>query len=180
MTPLELDLGYTVKYNPVPSGVSLCKGLYLTVYFLSCPYTDTVLGQCVQYSVPSQCVQCSVPGQCVQCSVPGQCVQCSLPGQCVQCLVPGQCVQYSAPGQCVQYSVPGQCVQCAVPGQCILVSTLDHVPYKAISRWNTGPHHHLKFFKVHTTPPPTVMYSKQDNITTFPALQYMWPHYQLQ
>ena len=37
MSVLELDLGYTVKYNPLLSG----KGLYLTVYPLSHPYTHT-------------------------------------------------------------------------------------------------------------------------------------------
>ena len=38
MSVLGLDLGYTVKYNPLPSG----KGLYLTVYPSSRPNTDTV------------------------------------------------------------------------------------------------------------------------------------------
>ena len=38
MSVLGLDSGYTVKYNPLPSG----KGLYLTVYPLSRPNTDTV------------------------------------------------------------------------------------------------------------------------------------------
>ena len=46
MSVLGLDLGYTVKYNPLPSGVpsgtSSCKGLYLFVYPSSCPNTDTV------------------------------------------------------------------------------------------------------------------------------------------
>ena len=38
MSVLGQDLGYTVKYNPLPSG----KGLYLTVYPSSRPNTDTV------------------------------------------------------------------------------------------------------------------------------------------
>ena len=38
MSVLGLNSGYTVKYNPLPSG----KGLYLTVYPSSRPNTDTV------------------------------------------------------------------------------------------------------------------------------------------
>ena len=38
MSVLGLEVGYTVKYNPLPSG----KGLYLTIYPLSRPNTDTV------------------------------------------------------------------------------------------------------------------------------------------
>ena len=38
MSVLGLNSGYTVKYNPLPSG----KGLYLTIYLSSCPNTDTV------------------------------------------------------------------------------------------------------------------------------------------
>ena len=46
---LGLDSGYTVKYSPPPLevisgfalGNSLSGGLYLTVYPLSCPNTDT-------------------------------------------------------------------------------------------------------------------------------------------
>ena len=38
MFVLRLNLGYTVKYNPVPSG----KEVYFTVYLLSLPYTDTL------------------------------------------------------------------------------------------------------------------------------------------
>ena len=41
MSVLGLDSGYTVKYNPLPSG----KGLYLTLYPLSRPNTDTVYAQ---------------------------------------------------------------------------------------------------------------------------------------
>ena len=37
MSVLGLDSGYTVKYNPLPSG----KGLYLTVYPMYRPNTDT-------------------------------------------------------------------------------------------------------------------------------------------
>ena len=51
MSVLGLDLGYTVKYNPclqefpwaLPSGAPSGKGLYLTVYPLSRPNTDTVV-----------------------------------------------------------------------------------------------------------------------------------------
>ena len=50
MSVLGLDSGYTVKYNPLPSGdpwpspsgTPSGKGLYLTVYPSSCPNTDTV------------------------------------------------------------------------------------------------------------------------------------------
>ena len=46
MSVLGLDSGYTVKYNPLPSGVPSgtpsCKGLYLIEYPSSCPNTDTV------------------------------------------------------------------------------------------------------------------------------------------
>ena len=50
MSVLGLDLGYTVKYNPLPSGVpqpsslgtASGKGLYLTAYPSSRPITDTV------------------------------------------------------------------------------------------------------------------------------------------
>ena len=46
MSILGLDSGYTVKYNPLPSGVPSGtpsgKGLYLTVYPSSRPNTDTV------------------------------------------------------------------------------------------------------------------------------------------
>ena len=50
MSVLGLNSGYTVKYNPLPSGVPSAspwgtpsgKGLYLTVYPLSRPNTDTV------------------------------------------------------------------------------------------------------------------------------------------
>ena len=45
MSVLGLDSGYTFNYNPLPSGVpsgtTLGKGLYLTVYPLSCPNTDS-------------------------------------------------------------------------------------------------------------------------------------------
>ena len=51
MSVLGLNSGYTIKYNPLPSGVPSGlalrtvsgKGLYLTVYPSSCPNTDTVL-----------------------------------------------------------------------------------------------------------------------------------------
>ena len=46
MSILGLNLGYTVKYNPSPSRVHCetpsSKGLYLTLYPLSCPHMDTV------------------------------------------------------------------------------------------------------------------------------------------
>ena len=42
MSVLGLDSGYTVKYNPLPSG----KGLYLTEYASSRPNTDTL---CVSF-----------------------------------------------------------------------------------------------------------------------------------
>ena len=42
MSVLGLDSGYTVKYNPLPSGVPSGKGLYLTLYPLSHPNTDTL------------------------------------------------------------------------------------------------------------------------------------------
>ena len=50
MSVLGLDSGYTVKYNPLlrefpwasPSGTPSAKGLYLAVYPLSCPNTDTM------------------------------------------------------------------------------------------------------------------------------------------
>ena len=56
MSVLGLNFGYTVKYNPLPSGVPLAsplgtpssQGLYLTVYPQSRPNTDTLLhvGHC--------------------------------------------------------------------------------------------------------------------------------------
>ena len=46
MSVLGLDSGYTVKYNPLPSGVPSGtpsgKGLYLTIYPSSRPNTDTI------------------------------------------------------------------------------------------------------------------------------------------
>ena len=47
MSVLGLDLGYTVKYTPLPSGAlpsgtPLGGGVYLTVYPSSRPNTDTV------------------------------------------------------------------------------------------------------------------------------------------
>ena len=42
MSVLGLDSGYTVKYTPRPSGTPSGKGVYLTVYPLSRPNTDTV------------------------------------------------------------------------------------------------------------------------------------------
>ena len=50
MSVLGINSGYTVKYNPLPADVPLGfvlgtpsgKGLYLTVYPLSRPNTDTV------------------------------------------------------------------------------------------------------------------------------------------
>ena len=37
-----LDLGYTVKYSPLPLGVPSDGGIYLTVYPSSSPNMDTV------------------------------------------------------------------------------------------------------------------------------------------
>ena len=42
MSVLGIDSGYTVKYNPLPSGTPSGKGLYLTVYPSSRPNMDTV------------------------------------------------------------------------------------------------------------------------------------------
>ena len=42
MSVLGLDSRYMVKYNPSPSGTPSGKGLYLTIYALSRPNTDTV------------------------------------------------------------------------------------------------------------------------------------------
>ena len=44
MSVLELNLGYTVKYNPraLSSGTPSGKGFYLTVYPLPRPNTDTI------------------------------------------------------------------------------------------------------------------------------------------
>ena len=41
MPLLGLDSGYTVKYSPLPKGTPSCEGIYLTVFLLSRPYTDT-------------------------------------------------------------------------------------------------------------------------------------------
>ena len=42
LSVLGLDSRYTVKYSPLHLEVPSGKGLYLTVYPLSCPSTDTV------------------------------------------------------------------------------------------------------------------------------------------
>ena len=52
MSVFVLDLGYTVKYNPLPSG----KGLYLTVYPSSRPNMDTVF--IATGNIPAFCKLC--------------------------------------------------------------------------------------------------------------------------
>ena len=65
MSVLGLDSGYTVKYNPLPSGVPSGtpsgKGLYLTVYPSSRPNTDTLYTQyCHTQDATLNVVKCQV------------------------------------------------------------------------------------------------------------------------
>ena len=68
MSVLGLDLGYTVKYDPlpsrVPSGTSSGKGLYLTVYPLSRPNTDRVKHLALAFHLITNNLELPTPKSC--------------------------------------------------------------------------------------------------------------------